>query len=330
MPDPVGRKTRELRTEHTANGEEITLPLGTVLGARDGPTVAITSGMHAGECQGVYAAVRLFRELDPAHVAGTVLVVPVISTRAFFMRSMQLSPVDEKEMHYQVPGNPRGTYSEQQIDLLYRLMRGAEYVIDMHAGELVQELTPWVAVPVTGDPALDRRSSLLARAFEVPFLDFRADRALVPAFAAFLADHGIANVWTEIGRNGLPEPETIRLQYEGCLNALRWLGMVPGEPVRHRHRYLQQRHHTVVSERSGVWWPAVRAGQTVREGDCLGTLSDLFGEPLEEYRAPFDGVVLYVWTNPAINAERRPHGYNWHSGLVRLAGPLADEPNVAL
>jgi hypothetical protein len=39
---------------------------------------------------------------------------------------------------------------------------------------------------------------------------------------------------------------------------------------------------------------------------------------LKEYHAPARSLVLYYWSNPAINADRRPHDYDWHNGLVSL------------
>lgn len=313
------------RTHHS--GEELTIPVAWIEGTRPGPTFAITSGMHAGEYAGVLAAIKLIQEINPAEVAGRVIVIPVISTRAFMMRSMQLSPVDEKEVHFQVPGNPGGTYSELLIDVLYELVREADYLIDMHAGEFAQSLLPWVPVPYVGPEGVRSRALQIARGFEVPYLDLRTDPGMIPAFARFLLERGIANVWTEIGQNGLPDPEAIRLQCEGCLRALRSVGILPGAPApTFRHRYVGQRHYTVVANRSGIWYPAVTAGEIVAEGQVLGELRDYFGNVLERYTAPFDGIVLYYWSSPAINAERRPHGYNWHSGLVRLGGLPTDEP----
>jgi predicted deacylase len=108
------------------------------------------------------------------------------------------------------------------------------------------------------------------------------------------------------------------------------MGMLPGEPrVTVRHRYLSGPHSTTLwAERSGLWYARVRAGELVQEGQLLGELRDYFGELLEQYHAPFAGLVAYYWTSPAINAERRPHGYAWHSGLVRLFGPPSDDPGV--
>jgi predicted deacylase len=320
-------KTTELVRRMHQTGEELTIPVAWIEGARPGPTFAITSGMHAGEYAGVFAASQLIQELDPAHLAGRVIVIPVISTRAFMLRSMQLSPVDEKEVHFQLPGNPEGTYSELLIDVLYGLVRDADYLIDMHSGEFAQSLAPWVPVPYAGSETMCRRALQLARGFEVPYLDLRTDASTIPAFARFLDERGIANVWTEIGQNGLPDPEAIRLQYEGCRRALQAVGCLDGPAApSFRHRYIGQRHHTVVAEQSGIWYSAVRAGEIVAEGQPLGELRDYFGNVLARYTAPFPGIVLYFWSSPAINAERRPHGYNWHSALVRLAGLPTDEP----
>ena len=305
--------------------------MGIVEGARSGPTFAVTSGMHAGEYAGVLAAIRLFQTIQPTELAGRLIVVPVISTKAFMLRSMQLSPVDEKEVHYQVPGNPAGTYSELLVDLLYRTVKDTDYLIDMHAGEFAQSITPWVPVPVAANATLAQDAVALAQGFNVPYLDLRTDVQAIPAFPRFLAERGIANIWTEIGQNGLVDPECVDLQYEGCLNALRMVKMLHGEPeVRVRHRYLGQRQYTVVAEQSGIWFPAVRAGQMIRQGELLGELRDYFGDVIAQYHAPFDAIVLFYSTSPAINAERRPHGYAWHSFLVRLAGLPTEEPNIRL
>jgi predicted deacylase len=325
----MAEKHREIVCRVHHDGEEVAIPVGTLVGSAPGPTVAITAGMHAGEYTGVLAAIRLFQQLDPAELRGTLIIVPVISTRAFMWRNMQLSPVDEKEMHYQVPGNPDGTYSELHIDVLYSIVKDATYLIDMHAGEFAQSLAPWVAVPIAGSDSVCQESMRLARGFNVPYLDLRTEQATIPAWCRFLAEQGIANCWTEIGSNGLPDDDLITLQYEGCLNALKVVGLVRGEPRGSvRHRYLGHQQYTVTAEQSGLWYPQIRAGDRVRQGQLLGELRDYFGELIEQYHAPFDGIVAYYWTSPAINAERRPHGYAWHSGLVRLFGPPTDTPNI--
>jgi hypothetical protein len=74
----------------------------------------------------------------------------------------------------------------------------------------------------------------------------------------------------------------------------------------------------VETEHTGYWRPIVRPGQRVRKGERLGEIRSLDGRPLDMMTAPDDALVQYVWTSPAINADRTPHDYTWHRGLLRL------------
>ncbi len=313
---PAGTERTFVRAEHRDGTVEF--PLAVITGARPGPTLAVISGMHGGEYSGVLAAIRLIKEVDPAGLVGRLLVVPVISTRAFMMRNMQLSPVDEHEVHFVRPGNPDGTYSELLVDLLFTTVKDADYLVDLHAGEFAQGLEPYVCLSWSADERLNEACAMLGRAFDVPFLDRRVIDETPLALPRALLDRGIPNVWTEIGRNGLPDPRTIGLQHDGVVNLMRILGMLPGEPRAHTPRLVGPRHWSVFAERSGIWRPAVGPSETVRAGQLLGELHDYFGEQLDVFHAPADALVEYIATSPAINVDRQPHGYRWHQLLVQM------------
>jgi predicted deacylase len=304
------------RAEHRDGAIEF--PVATLTGARHGPTLAVITGMHGGEYTGPLAAIRLIQECKPAELAGRLIVIPVISTRAFLMRSMQLSPVDDHEVHYVWPGHPQGSYSEALVDLLYATVKDADYLLDLHAGEMAQALDPYVCVPWVEDGPLWDRSLELARAFDVPFVDRRVLADTPLALPRVSIDRGIPNIWTEIGDNGRADPSRIALQYNGIVNVLHSLGMAPGECVRFAPRVVGPKHWNINATRSGIWRPAIAPYAHVRTNQLLGKLHDYFGEPLEEYRSPADALVEIVASSPAINADREPHGYAWHRQLVQL------------
>ena len=321
-----GSKTSRVERYVHHSGEELEIPVGTVVGARSGPKFGISSAMHAGEFAGIHAAIRLFRELDPATLRGEVRIIPIMSTRAFFARSTQLSPVDEREMHFQPVGRPEGTYSEFHIDCVFNLLRDLDLHIDMHAGEYVQALDPWVAFADPTDERLRRDTWRLAGSMPVPYLDPRqADvqdkfSELAQGLPFALLHAGVANVWTEIGQNGVQNPAEIELQYQSLANALKRFGMIDGEPAPvPPQAILGPRRWSMESLESGYWQAEVSVGQRVSKGDRLGVLEDLAGNHLKTLTAPEDAVVQYFWTSPAINAERVPHGYPWHRGLIRLS-----------
>ena len=53
----------------------------------------------------------------------------------------------------------------------------------------------------------------------------------------------------------------------------------------------------------------------VKEGDRLSVITDIFGNIIEEVIAPFDGVVMGIWTTPVCQP------YNW----VYMLGKSVEE-----
>src|SRR5262249_34088699 len=64
---------------------------------------------------------------------------------------------------------------------------------------------------------------------------------------------------------------------------------------------------------TGVWHPAVEKMQAVGAGTLIGRLTDLFGKPVSDIRAPFAGQILYVVTTPPVT-EGEPL-----AGVARIA-----------
>ena len=310
--------TKRWITEEHPEGPAIEFPLAVFTGSADGPTVAVVAGMHGGEYAGMLGAGRVIQRLEHLPVQGRVLIVPILSMLAAFRRSMQLSPVDEREVHYQWP-NREGSYSEHLVEVLLRAIGKVDFYLDLHGGEFAQDLTPHVGVPWVGDDGLWDKSLALARAFDVPFVSRRPVRDTPLALPLILLDAGVPNIWTEIGRNGLPEERTISLQYGGVLNAIRTVGGLPGKAVVHNARIVGPRSWRVVGTESGLWRAAVRAGEHVKSGQLIGEMFDVFGTRLREFRAEGDALVMWVCTSPPIDVNRHPHGNNWHMWLAHLA-----------
>ena len=314
--DPGYEELLVIRAHHS--GEMIELPVARLRGAKPGPCLTVMSGMHAGEYSGILAAQQLISAVDPMELSGTLVVIPVISTRAFMERNMQLSPVDQKEVHFIRPGNFDGTYSDLLVDTLFELVKHSDYLIDSHAGEMAQALMPWVPIPIQGSGELSERSFSLARGFGVKYIEPRSDEASIPPFCLALLEAGIPNIWVECGKNGVPTKKDTATHFEGYIAAMQTLGMVDGDPARPHQQVLKGRRSQINATISGVWHPAVREGEIVQSGQYLGRMTDYFGNTLEEFHARHRSIVLYYWSSPAINACRRPHGYDWHSGLVSL------------
>ena len=319
MSSRAGRKTSEVRRLVHRSGDEVELPVGRIVGARSGPRFGVSAGMHAGEPAGVRAAMRVWQEVDPADLSGELVVIPIMSTRSFFARSMQLAAADEREVHGQAVGRPEASYSEFMIDAVFNVLKDLDFHVDLHAGEHVQALDPWVRVPEPSDERLRLETWRLATCFPVPYLHPMPMDDSGSSLPAALFDAGVANLWTEIGQNAIQDESDIDGQYRGVMNALRRFGLLDGEPEDlPRHEVVGPRIWRPLAEASGYWRPHIRAGEWVTEGQLLGELFDFDGARLTEFVAPWDGLVQLVWTSPAINVDRQPHGYQWHQGLFGI------------
>jgi predicted deacylase len=55
------------------------------------------------------------------------------------------------------------------------------------------------------------------------------------------------------------------------------------------------------TERGGWWAPTVTTGESVAEGQVIGTITTLDGsEVLETINAPADGVPIFITSSPAV------------------------------
>src|SRR5690349_9110481 len=62
-------------------------PVITVTGAKPGPVLFINAGVHGGEYPAIEAVIRLGKTLDPAAIAGAVILMPVLNLPAFRTRT---------------------------------------------------------------------------------------------------------------------------------------------------------------------------------------------------------------------------------------------------
>ena len=102
----------------------------------------------------------------------------------------------------------------------------------------------------------------------------------------------------ESGKVGTIDETDVKFYIDGLTNMLKLLNMIPGEAELHDHKILPKAR-LVMLRRGGIWHPVKRVGSLFEEGDLLGTLTDVFGETVEEVRAPMSGVVLFHVTAPA-------------------------------
>lgn len=272
-------------------------------GDADGPHVALIAGVHGCEYSSIAAVTRFMRELDTSELAGSITAVPIVSMESFRQRSAFVVPADGKNLNRSFPGTYDGTYTDALARGIFdEIVAGADALIDLHGGDLVEALEPFVIYEVSD---VEARAEAMAIAFNLPYVvREESEGALSAMTSGAAARAGIPAIIAEAGGCGQLEETAVRMLVDGVRNVFRQLGMLPGPPAPPRADIRLVGGSEWLRCRNAGWWePAVAAGDVVEEGHLLGRVLTLYGDPAEEIYAPRDGVVLFMTSSPAVGDD---------------------------
>jgi predicted deacylase len=295
MPAMVERRTIVFADERLAGIEH---PAFEARGEKDGPHVALIGGIHGCEYSSMAAVTRFMNELDASQLAGSITAVPVVSMQSFEGRSPFVVPEDGKNLNRAFPGTYEGTYTDALARAVFdELIAPADALLDLHGGDLVEALEPFAIY----DPGpAEEQARALAVAFGLPYVVREEPGELGGMTCSAAAAAGIPAVIAEAGGCGQLDEEAVAMLVRGVRNALRSLGMLPGEVERTDGQKLVGAFDWLRCRDVGFWESAVRAGDEVGEGQVLGRVKSLWGDVLEEIHAPRAGVVLFLTTSAAV------------------------------
>lgn len=287
--------TQELNIDGTATK----IPVFLINGAHDGPTLAITGGIHGAEYASIEAALRLAHSLDPAKLHGRVMVLPIVSMQAYKARSIYIVPMDGKNLNRQFPGDAEGTASEQLAHwLTFNVIKQANYYVDLHGGDLNEALVPFTIFQKAGDEATNAKSLELARVFGIKYVVGSDVKGSTISAAAAL---GIPGILPESGGQGIWEPHHIQTLSDGLDRVMAHLKMTEGTAPKAAETVMMNQFVWLRSEHDGCYYPDVHVGDLVSVGQQVGRVADFEGNTLQSLQSPISGAVLFVVTTMAIN-----------------------------
>jgi predicted deacylase len=283
------------------------IPVTVAAGVRDGPVLALVAGTHGSEPSPIVALQRVRAELDPTQLAGTVILVHVANVPSFQRRTIYRGPHDWKNLNRVFPGRPDGTASERIAHAITtEVIDRCDCLVDMHSGDGNEALRPYAYWNKLGlDDAVDLRARDMALAFGLDHIVIDRSRPRDASASLYCSNtahvRGKPAVTTEAGGLGVPTEDMVALNVRGAFRVMRHLGMLPGEREMVERPVWLEPSVVLTSPGTGTWHPAVAPDDRVQEGALLGTLTDWFGDPVAEVRAPLGGIVLYVVASPAMS-----------------------------
>jgi predicted deacylase len=281
------------------------IPVAVFHGAWPGPVLALVAGAHGTEYASIIALEELIGRVDPTELTGTLIVVPLVNIPSFEQKVPHVNPVDGKSMNRFYPGRADGTQTERASYAITReVVERCDYLIDLHGGDLDENLRPYSYWARTGNEKQDATSRAMVLAFGLDHIILASDRPKDPNASRYLettaSTRGKPSITVEAGRSGLVEPADVEALANGCLSVMRQLKMLPGTVTPVEHPVWIERVATLTSDHSGIFYPKVERGDYVEAGGKLGYVTDYLGRTILEPRSPATGVVLFVAALPSM------------------------------
>jgi predicted deacylase len=328
-PLTVGTATAAPGT--TAYGA-IAIPAGTdsalqiavavIRGAKPGPTVSFVAGSHGTEYSSIIAMQRLIGRIDPKTLSGTVIVAPLLNVPSFLAMTPHINPVDRKGMNGAYPGDASGTQTQRALAAVAaRIVAPADVIVDLHGGDLDEDLRPYSYWYRGGNAAQDSAGLKLVLAFGLDHVIVTNVSPQAPnagrSLSGYALTHGKTVLIAEAGRSGVVAPSDLTALVEGSLNVLGALHMSSRKytPLQHPV-WLAGAGSRVAADSVGVFFASVARDTHVKKGQIVGHTTDFLGRPTGDVVAKIDGLVTFIRGVPSMSPG---------ATLVNVA-PILKEP----
>jgi predicted deacylase len=279
-----------------------------VFAGGDGPRMAVVSGIHGDELEGLYVCHRLAARLEelarrrPGALRGTLELYPALNPLGLDTLQRRV-PIYDVDLNRSFPGHASGLLPQRLAAAAMAALDGCSLVIDIHASNVYLREIPQVRIA----RAFESKLVPLARRMNVDLIWIHeAVTVLVNTIAHSLNERGVPCLVAEMGVGMRVTPDFAEQMVTGILHVARELGVLDAElelePAAHAPLVADDDNVLYLNaETSGLFVPAVAHWNAVRKGDLLGrVVAPLRGEVLSEVRSPVDGVLFTLREYPLV------------------------------
>ena len=296
-----------------ANGSWVNIPIMLAVGAQDGPTLVVDACNHGDEYEGTEGIIKPFEGLDVSKMKGSFIGIPALNAEAFAeMKRYNTLDFVPQDLNRIYPGGTGPMTAYVCSWYCENIIKKADAVICIHGGGNSEYLEPVVLYCGEESPvAYKSREMAQCFGFKVLWKNTRyAENSGIEDEYAY--QMGIPCITPEIGgqcTRMYQRDEHKQMLETGIRNVMTLLGILEGsvpanEGVHHYDiDYIYNRN-------GGIHVPVKKAMDSVRKGDTLSIITNLFGEEVDRVIAPFDGVVIGYWTYSVCP----PHGWVYMVG----------------
>lgn len=291
---PVGEFSR-LFIEIVENGigRPIQVPVVVARGKKPGPIFGITAALHGNELNGIPVIHKLLQRINLRTLRGTV--VCLIAANMPGLLSEQREFTDGQDLNHIMPGKPDGKLSQvYAYNLVDRITQHFDFLVDLHTASEGRVNSLYVRADLKQETTA-QMAFLLGPQIIVhnPPSDYTlrgtADEAGKPAITVEICDP------QKFQRD--PIARTVK----GIRRILGHVGMIPSKATatpKHKPPILCRKSYWILAKRGGMMRCIPKIAEQFKKGDLIATQVNIFGDTIQEYFAPEDGIAIGHCVNP--------------------------------
>lgn len=293
----------------TTDNVSVDIPVTIINGAEKGPTFTIIAGVHGMEYSTMISLLELRKEIDPQKLKGNLIIIPIVNVESFYKRTPFINPLDNLNLNRVFPGSATGSITEVMADWMTKEVFGVtDVLLDMHGGDVGEDLVPFICYYENQE--FKQQTKLASRLSEISGFDTVVSYPYIlqddqPAMYAFkqAVRQGITALSIEIGKLGNWDKAEVSFTKDAIYRMMAELKMFENdkvEPVRAAKIHYNRQAY-ISAPVQGVFYSNNKAGDTVKKGEKIGYITDIFGNKIQEILAPESGTVLYKVGTPPVN-----------------------------
>lgn len=265
----------------------MSIPVYVKRGKQPGPTLFLSAAIHGDELNGIEIINRIINSKSIKNLKGTLIAVPMVNVYGVLNQSRYLP--DRRDLNRSFPGSSRGSLAARIAHLfLNEIVKKADFGIDFHTGAIHRSNLPQIRADLDDAETLE-----FAKAFAVPVMlnSNTRDGSLREAASelntkVLLYEAGEALRFDELA---------IRAGVKGTINAMRHLGMISKSRSKNTVKiepFIARQSGWVRASESGLVVHHRHLGDFVKKDEVLATISDPFGQTLDEVISNANGIII--------------------------------------
>lgn len=273
-------------------------------GVKRGPTLCLTAAIHGDELNGIEIVRRVLYDIDPQELSGAIIGVPIVNLEGFRSGSRYLS--DRRDLNRFFPGNPYGSSASRiAYSFFHEVISYCDMLIDLHTGSFRRTNLPQLRADLSY-PAVEKLSQKMGAIVVVQ------SQGAEGSLRRAATENGIPAVTLEAGAPHELQKSAVDYGVKSVESALNGLGLIDrrsfwqraDEPVYYNSTWVRARE-------GGILLSEVELGQTVKQGELLGVVTDPITNQRYEIQSTYTGRVIGM----ALNQVMHPGFAAYHIGI---------------